>query len=892
MIAGDTSIVSKDSSVTPIRRQYIDIKRQHRDAILFFRLGDFYETFDEDAQTVADELDVVLTSRNVSKGQRIPMAGVPHHAAEGYIAKLIEKGYKVAICEQVSRERVDGLMPREVVRVVTPGTVVEPVLLSEKRNNFLTAVVLEGEQAGVAYADITTGEFATTQFGGSPVEEEVVRELDRLAPAEILLSDKGDSFVGEGEAQEAEAAQRYPAFADLGVPLTLYDGWRFEQGNCRRALLEHFDVATLAGYGCDDLSLAVRAAGIIVQYLRENQPSALKQMARLATYSVDSFMTLDVTTRRNLELQSTIREGRFKGSLLWVLDETLTPMGGRLLRRWLGQPLLEREALEQRLTAVDAFFGDMPQRAGLRDRLHNYGDLERLANRVIQGIAGPREIVGLNSALQQVPEVGAAVDELLEDTPVAGADEIYPLNGTGLTPCQDAIDLISRAIVDEPPATLSKGGVIREGYSEELDAIEASVADSKAWLEELEARERERTGIKSLKVDSNQVFGYYIEVTNPNLEKVPSDYVRKQTLVNSERFIIPELKEHETIILNAAERMQELELDLFDDVLEQLARMADHFLETARALAYLDAYASLAEVAARYDYVRPELSDGDEIHIIGGRHPVVERTLTDGLFVPNDTDLMSQEGIHIITGPNMSGKSTYLRQVALITLLAQIGSFVPAESAEIGLVDRIFTRVGAQDEIAAGQSTFMVEMVELANILNHATNRSLLILDEVGRGTSTYDGISIAWSTVEYIHNHEHLRCKTLFATHYHELTELESALPRVKNYNVAVERQGDQVVFTHHIVPGAADRSYGIHVAQMAGLPAVVIHRAKRILKDLQEASQRVPADGTKKVMEVQQLPMFAEPSPVVQELRDIDVMNMSPLEAIETLDELKKKV
>ncbi|MEA3407148.1 MAG: DNA mismatch repair protein MutS [Chloroflexota bacterium] len=884
--------MSKASSITPIRRQYIDIKRQYKDAILFFRLGDFYETFDEDAQTVANELDVVLTSRNVAKGQRIPMAGVPHHAAEGYIAKLIEKGYKVAICDQVSRERVDGLMPREVVRVVTPGTVVEPALLSEKHNNFLAAVVLEDDQAGVAYADITTGEFATTQFGGSPVEEEVVRELDRLAPAEILVSDEGDSFVGEGEARKAESARRYPAFAGLRAPLTLYDGWRFEQGNCRRALLEHFDVATLAGYGCGDLPLAVRAAGVIVQYLRENQPSALKQVSRLATYSIDSFMTLDVNTRRNLELQSTIREGRFKGSLLWVLDETLTPMGGRLLRRWLGQPLLEREALERRLTAVEVLFGNTFQRAALRDLLHNYGDLERLANRVIQGIAGPREVAGLKSALQQVSEVGAAVDKLVDGITIEGADAIYPLNGKGLTPCQEAIDLISRAIVDEPPATLSHGGVIREGYSEELDAIEASVADSKAWLEELEAREQERTGIKSLKVDSNQVFGYYIEVTNPNLEKVPAEYVRKQTLVNSERFIVPELKEHETIILNAVERTQELEAELFDDILEQLARMADQFLETARALAHLDVYASLAEVAAKYDYVRPELSDGDEIHIVGGRHPVVERTLVDGLFVPNDTDLSPQEGIHIITGPNMSGKSTYLRQVALITLLAQIGSFVPAESAQIGLVDRIFTRVGAQDEITAGQSTFMVEMVELANILNHATSKSLLILDEVGRGTSTYDGISIAWSTVEYIHNHEHLRCKTLFATHYHELTELESALPRVHNYNVAVERQGDQVVFTHHIVPGAADRSYGIHVAQMAGLPAVVIQRAKKILKDLQEAGQRVPADGTKKVMEVRQLPMFAEPNPVVQELRAIDVMSMSPLEAIEKLDELKKQV
>jgi len=883
--------MAKTASVTPIRRQYLQIKRRYPDAIVFFRLGDFYETFDKDAEIVSQELDVVLTSRNVAKGQRVPMAGVPHHAAEGYIAKLIAKGYKVAICEQVSRKPVNGLMPREVVRIVTPGTVVEPVLLAEKRNNYLAAVVLEEDQAGIAYVDITTGEFATTQLKGQPADMEALRELVRLAPAEVILSDQGESFLGQGKDKAAEAARRYPQFATLEVPLTLYEDWRFELGNCRQALLEHFRVTTLAGFGCEHLPLAIRAAGVIVQYLRQHQPKSLSQLTRLATYSVDSFMTLDVATRRNLELTETIRDRSFKGSLLWVLDETLTPMGGRLLRRWISQPLLDLAALEERLTAVDACFQDLAKRTTLRNLLRNYGDLERLTNRVVQGIAGPRELIGLKHALERVQEIRTQVNELAQQSSVQGAQEVYPLNGEGLDPCPEASELIARAIVDDPPATLANGGVIRPGYSAELDAIEESVAEAKRWVANLERAERERTGIKNLKVGYNKVFGYYIEVTKANLDLVPAEYIRKQTLVNAERFITPELKEREALILNAAERTQELESQLFEELLTQLATYAERLLGTARAIAHLDVYLALAEVAANYNYVRPELSDDLRIEIVQGRHPVVERTLTEEPFVPNDTSLSSEEAIHIITGPNMSGKSTYLRQVALITLMAQIGSFVPAQSAHIGLVDRIFARVGAQDEITAGQSTFMVEMVELANILNHATKKSLLILDEIGRGTSTYDGISIAWAVVEYLHNHPRLRPKTLFATHYHELTELASFLPHVRNYNVAVVRQGDQVIFTHHIVPGGADRSYGIHVAQMAGLPSPVIHRAEEILKDLEKATQRVPAGSGRRVIKVQQLALFQEPHPVLEELRKLDVMSMSPLEALNKLYELQQK-
>jgi len=878
-------------ALTPIRQQYLQAKKRYPDAIVFFRLGDFYETFDADAEIAARELEVTLTSRNVAKGSRIPMAGVPYHAVEGYIAKLIAKGYKVAICEQLATKPINGLMPREVVRVVTPGTVIEPNLLADKRNNYLAAAVFDGERAGVAYADITTGEFAATQLEGADAILAAARELARLAPAEVILSDGGESYLGHGYEMTAEAARRYPALAALETPLTLYDDWRYELGNCRQALLDHFGVVTLAGFGCDGLDAAIRAAGVIVQYLRQNQAGALAQLTGLSTYTTDAFMALDTATRRNLELTETIRAHSLQGSLLGVLDETLTPMGGRLLRRWIGQPLLDLAALEARLTAVDACYRDLPRRAGLRQTLRHFGDLERLANRIVQRIANPRDLVALKTALAKLGEIGPQVSDLARESAVEGAAEVYPLDGSGLAPCQEAIDLIAQALVDDPPAILANGGVIRPGYSQELDAIERSVAEAKRWVAGLERAERERTGIKTLKVGYNQVFGYYLEITRANADQAPPEYIRKQTLVNAERYITPELKEREALILNAAERTQALEQSLFRDLLDALAARAEQLLAAARAVAHLDVYLALAEVAAVNDYVRPELGEDREIVILGGRHPVVERALRDEPFAPNDTRLTPDEAIHVITGPNMSGKSTYLRQVALIALLAQIGSFVPARRAHIGLVDRIFARVGAQDEIAAGQSTFMVEMVELANILRHATSRSLLILDEIGRGTSTYDGISIAWSAVEYLHNHPRLQPKTLFATHYHELTELASFLPRVRNYNVTVTQEGQRVVFTHHIAPGGADRSYGIHVAQMAGLPAPVIHRAEEILKELEAAAQRVPVNVGARVIKVQQLPLFQMTHPVVEALLKLDVSAMSPLEAINKLYELQQK-
>jgi DNA mismatch repair protein MutS len=871
--------MAKSSGTTPLRRQYLQIKKQYPDAILLFRLGDFYETFDEDAKVLARTCDIVLTSRPVGKNQRVPLAGVPHHAVEGYIAKLINAGYKVAICEQVSDQTVKGLMPREVVRVITPGTVVEPTLLDEKRNNYLAALAVEGNKAGIAYVDITTGEFATTQISDDNVWQAVEQELERLQPAEVLVEDEGQ---GTGDAGFLSSAS---------YSLSPYDAWRFELGNTRQALLDHFGVASLAGFGCEGLPLAVRAAGAIVQYLRETQKAALGQLKSLSTYSTAAFMNLDAATRRNLELLQTIRTGSIKGSLLGVLDATVTAMGGRLLRQWLNQPLLDRHHLEKRLDAVDAFYHDTPARTEIRALLKELADLERLTNRVVQRIAGPRDLLGIRKSLEAVPRLREVVENMGDKNPLSHIPS-SPLR-TGPYPldlCPEVAALIEQAIADDAPATLASGGVICSGFSAELDSVVTASRDAKRWVADLEATERKRTGIKSLKVGYNKVFGYYLEVTKANLDAVPEEYIRKQTLVNAERFITPELKEYESLILNAQERILDLESTIFHQVCEQVGAFAGRLLGAARALAHLDVYAALAEVALRYNYVRPALTEGDELEIVAGRHPVVELTQRDEPFVPNDVHLSPEETILVITGPNMSGKSTYLRQVALIVLMAQIGSFVPADEARIGLVDRIFTRIGAQDEISAGQSTFMVEMVETANILNHASVHSLLILDEIGRGTSTYDGISIAWSVVEYIHNHPRLRAKTLFATHYHELTELAEILPHVRNYNVAVTEEGDKVIFQHKIVPGSADRSYGIHVAQLAGIPRAVINRATELLSELEdhydwrERRQRV------REVAAQQLPLFStEPHPIVEEIRRLKIDEISPLEAISKLYQLQ---
>jgi len=855
-------MAKKNDVVTPIRRQYLDIKRQHPDTILFFRLGDFYETFDEDAHIVSKVLDIVLTSRNVQKGTRIPMAGIPHHAMENYLGRLIDQGYHVAICEQVGTEPIKGLMPRKVVRIVTPGTVVEEGLLPQDANNYLAAVVLQENRAAVAYMDITTGEFSVTELSGADIQSILRAELIRLKPAEVLHS--------EGLAVK----NGFPGFE------TPWPDWRFEFARCEGVIQDQFKVGSLDGFGVRGMPLAIRAAGAVIQYLKETQPAALKLLTGLNTYSTAEFMTLDAATRRNLELTETIRRGEVKGSLLGILDYTISPMGKRMIRQWVGKPLLDVEKIRERQAGVGFFFEEGLLRAEMRAALKPVNDLERLTNRILGGTAQPRDLVATLNSLQYLPAIKGILPEDTESL-----REIL----SAFYLCTEESKLLLSALGEDPPATLGNTGIIRPGFSAELDGVMQASRHAREWIANLEAVERKRTGIKTLKVGYNKVFGYYIEITRANADLAPEEYIRKQTLVNAERYITPELKEYESLVLNAEERIKEIERRLFHEVCARLAGSAGRMLATARAVAQLDVLAGLAEAAARNGYVCPEVVTEDVMDIQGGRHPVVEHSLTGGnRFVPNDTIFEDGERLRIITGPNMSGKSTFLRQVALIVLMAQMGSYVPAEVAKIGLVDRIFTRIGAQDEIYAGQSTFMVEMVETANILHHATPRSLLVLDEIGRGTSTYDGVSIAWAMVEYVHNHPGLRSKTLFATHYHELTQLSDLLPGVRNYNVAVSEADGEVVFLHKIIAGGADRSYGIHVAQLAGLPRPVIQRAGEILKQLEASSGRaVKIDPHVP----QQLNLFPETNPLIDELGRIDPNTLSPIEALNRIYEWQKR-
>ena len=844
-------------AVSPLRRQYLRVKQSHREAIVFFRLGDFYETFDEDAKVASRELDLVLTAREMGKGHRVPMAGIPYHALDNYVARLINRGHKVAICEQLSPPG-KGLVDRDVVRVVTPGTVVEPNLLEARSNNYLVSLVGEGEKAGIAYVDITTSEFATTQLPYARVH----LELERLKPRELLLAESASESV------------------ELPCTVTKLDDYWFDLEVAQRTLLEHFKVATLEGYGCARLPLAVRAAGSLVHYVAETQKAALSQLTGLTTYSTDSYMVLDGQTVRNLEIFQGGRWGEASDSLLSIIDLTRTAMGGRLLRNWLGHPLIDIEELTQRQDAVAWFHHNTAIRQKTVALLGDIADLERLVNRVRNGKVIPRELVTLRISLERVPELKEALN--------AGTSMDWLARQ--LRPCPDIADLIAKAIVDEP-GDLEPAGAIREGFSPELDELRRSSREAKQYLASLEQKERQRTGIRSLKVGFNRVFGYYIEVSRANVSRVPPEYIRKQTLAEAERFFTPELKEYESLILSAQEKTVELEAALFRQVCQQVSAAGEKALSTARAVAQIDVFSSLGEVAARRGYVQPTLTNGDLLDIRAGHHPIVERTTGSDNFVPNDTCLSSSDSQFVVlTGPNMSGKSTYLRQVALIVLLAQIGSFVPAESATIGIVDRIFTRIGAQEDLAAGQSTFMVEMIEMANILHNATPRSLIILDEIGRGTSTYDGLSIAWAVAEFIHNHPGLGARTLFATHYHELVDLASLLPRVRNFNVAVAEEKGEVIFLHKIVPGGADRSYGIHVAQLAGLPKAVINRAGEVLADLESnhASGRGRAPRPRALS--QQLPLLPKDSSVADEVSGLDVDSMSPLEAISKLYELKR--
>jgi DNA mismatch repair protein MutS len=876
---------SPQDEATPIRRQYLDLKRKHPDCILFFRLGDFFETFDADAELIARELDVVLTSRPIAKDTRIPMAGVPHHAAEGYIARLIERGYRVAVADQLGSEAINGLVPREVRRVITPGTVVEPGMLDGSKANYLGAVVGDWRleigdseaqisnlqspisSLGFAYCDITTGEFWATQVE-SAIELE--RELARVQPRELLQP--------ESSTQLTQSQTNNPL-------LTPYPAYRFELTNARQALLDQFKVSTLQGFGLEDKPFALRAAGAILAYLRETQPAALQQLNDVRIYSTSHFMGLDAVTRRNLELTEGSRSRNKQGSLLGILDKTMTPMGARLMRTWVSQPLLERTTIEERLTRVDALFSDAMLRAQLRDGLKNMPDLERLTGRAISGIAKPKDLLSLKAACEQIAQ--------LRDEGRGMREEVSALipQPSSLIPITD---LISSAIKDEPDDdAFMKGGFVKPGFSEELDGIHLSSREAKTWVANLERVERERTGITSLKVGYNKVFGYYIEITHAKKELTPSDYIRKQTLTNAERYITPQLKEYETLILNADERIAEVEARVLTELNAAIGAQAKHLMNAAHAIARLDVAAALAEVAARNNYVRPHFNEGDTegsmIEIMAGRHPVIEQLLSEVPFTPNDTCLDADARIHVITGPNMSGKSTTMRQVALVVLMAQIGSYVPAQRANLCCVDRIFTRIGAQDELTAGQSTFMVEMVETANILRHCTPRSLVILDEIGRGTSTYDGLAIAWSVIEFLHNHPDRRAMTLFATHYHELIQLAETLPHVRNFNVAVSDEGGEIVFLHKVIEGGADRSYGVHVAQLAGLPQAVVHRAQDVLKGLEAGSQEPRARSAEQAM---QIPMFAESSPALEKLKALDPNAMSPLEALTALYELKKMI
>lgn len=865
------------AKVTPARKQYLDIKAQYPDCILFFRMGDFYEMFDRDAEIAARELDITLTARSGGKksGKEIPMAGVPHHAVDAYIHTLIEKGYHVAVCDQVSEPTGKGIVDREVVRVMTPGTLIEPELLDGDKPNYLMSIVPVGDaetgewsKAGVAFVDISTGQFETTQFEGDNVGVLVLEELARLTPREVIMSER---WVEHGVTMPE------------GIHLSSVQDWTTEYAGAEQLLKDHFRVSTLDGYGLVNMPIAISAAGATLQYLRVTQKNSLSQLTTIRTYSTDSFMVLDQFTRRNLELTQTIRSGKTRGSVLGVLDTCVTAMGARLLRTWMLQPLLDLRRLNARLDAVESLTRDEPIRLELRENLRHISDIERLVNRLLIGKANPRDLIGLRDSLSVLPNLLKLIEDIPELTALAER----------LDPCSEVYQLICEAITDEPPATLNNLGIIRPDFSPDLRKILDSSATAREWIKNLEPSERRRTGIPTIKVGFNKVFGYYIEVTKAQSDKVPDDYIRKQTLVNAERYITPELKEYETLVLNAEEEILDTERRIFGEVCEELSTFGVQLIKTSKSVAHLDVFLSLASVAVMEGYTRPILHDDNSMNIKSGRHPVVEKLLQDSTrYVPNDTSMTDESRVHIITGPNMSGKSTYIRQVAIITLMAQIGSFVPADEAEIGLVDRIFARIGAQDEIHAGQSTFMVEMVETARLLSGSSPRSLLILDEIGRGTSTYDGLAIARAVIEYIHNNPRLNCRTLFATHYHELTELPNILPRTSNYSVSVAERGDDIVFLHKVVQGGADQSYGVHVAQLAGMPRPVVDRARELLAQLEADSSDFTLKSPVKSESPAQLSFFEakQENPALDVLKNIEVDSLSPLEALTKLYELQR--
>lgn len=876
-------------TMTPMMKVYCETKEKYKDCILFYRLGDFYEMFFEDALIASKELEITLTGKDCGLEERAPMCGVPFHAVDGYLNKLVSKGYKVAICEQLEDpKQAKGLVKRDVIRVVTPGTNLDAQALDESRNNYLMCIICMEDRYGLSVADISTGEYLVTELDS---EKKLLDEINKFSPSEIICN---HSFYVSGVDIE-DMKER------LHISVFSLDSWYFDDALCARNLMEHFHVSSLSGLGLDAYSCGIIAAGALLQYLIETQKTSIANLTALIPYSISKYMVLDSSTRRNLELCETLREKNKRGSLLWVLDKTKTAMGARMLRRYLEQPLIEKEEIMQRLDAVEELKDNAITREELREYLNPVYDLERLISRISYQTANPRDLVAFKTSLSMLPHIKYIMKSLQSPLLVQLQEEMDEL--------ADLFALVDTAIVDEPPISIRDGGFIKEGYNEEVDRLRHAKTEGKSWLAKLEAEEREKTGIKTMKVKYNKVFGYYLEVTNSYKDMVPDYYTRKQTLTNAERYITPELKELEETILGSEDKLTALEYDLYVEVRGKIADEILRIQKTAHAIAGVDVFASLALVAERGNYVKPSINEKGVLDIKNGRHPVVEKMIPNDMFIANDTYLDNGKNrISIITGPNMAGKSTYMRQTALIVLMAQIGSFVPADAAKIGLVDRIFTRVGASDDLASGQSTFMVEMTEVANILRNATRSSLLILDEIGRGTSTFDGLSIAWAVVEYISNPKLLGAKTLFATHYHELTELEGKLPGVNNYCIAVKENGDDIVFLRKIIQGGADKSYGIQVAKLAGVPDMVIERAKELAEELTNADITVHVQGgdaegqkarkakTQKYdqVDMDQMSLFdtVSDSDVLKELQELEVSTMTPLDALNTLYRLQNKL
>ena len=877
------------ASLSPMMQHYVKTKEENKDCIIFYRLGDFYEMFFDDAVTTSRELELTLTGKDCGLTERAPMCGVPYHAAEVYINRLVAKGYKVAICEQMEDPKeAKGMVRREVIRVVTPGTNLNTQALDETKNNYIMAVVYLSNRFGIAIADVTTGDFMVTEVDKIRT---LLDEVYKFSPAEIICN---EAFCMSGVDLD-EIKNR------LNISLYPLESWYFDDDLCVRTLKEHFHVGTLEGLGLKDYECATIGAGALLTYLLETQKNSLEHMRAITPYITDRFMVIDSSSRRNLELTEALREKVKRGSLLWVLDKTKTAMGARMLRSFIEQPLIDEDAINRRLDALEEINSREMDREEIREYLNPIYDMERLIGRVSYQSANPRDMISFKSSISMIPYIKQLVKSFSTEEMQCVYEDMEDL--------RDLYTLLESAIVEEPPLAMKEGGIIKDGYNENVDHFREAKTKGKSWLAELEAQEREKTGIRNLKIKYNKVFGYYLEVTNSFKDMVPDYYTRKQTLTNAERYITPRLKELEDMILGAEDKLYALEYELFVEVRNTISREVERIQRTAKAVAKLDTYISLALVASRNNFVRPKINTKGIIDIKNGRHPVVEKMIPNDMFIPNDTYLDNNKNrVSVITGPNMAGKSTYMRQTALIVLMAQIGSFVPAEKANIGIVDRIFTRVGASDDLASGQSTFMVEMTEVANILRNATSRSLLILDEIGRGTSTFDGLSIAWAVIEYISNTKILGAKTLFATHYHELTELEGKLAGVNNYCIAVKERGDDIVFLRKIVKGGADKSYGIQVAKLAGVPDIVIERAKELVEELVSADITAAvkdiASENKKTktkpqvhldeVDLEQISLFdtVKDDDVLEELKNIDVSNLTPIDALNTIYKLQNKL